>query len=73
MEWVFSKMGDIKTKKRNRLGMKKLRDITYIKSELRRCHANDGITSKRLKRQFGNPKPTTNTNVAAVSGARYRV
>ena len=50
--------------------MKKLRDITYIKSKLHHCHANNGIAYKCLKRQFGNPKPATNTNVAAVSGAR---
>jgi hypothetical protein len=54
----------------NRLGTKKLCDITYIKSELRHRHANNGIASKRLKQQFGNPEPTTNTNVAAASGAQ---
>jgi hypothetical protein len=50
-------MGDIKTKKCNCLGTKKLRDIAYIKSELRREHALQGLAVKHLKRTFGNPTP----------------
>ena len=53
--------------------MKKLHNITYIKSELHRRHANDGIASKRLKRQFGNPELTTNIDIAEASGAQNHV
>jgi hypothetical protein len=54
VERLFSKMGDISTKKRTRLGTKKLRDIAYIKTELRRQQAQDGVAVKCLKRKFGN-------------------
>ena len=41
------------------------------------CHQhaniNDGIAFKHLKQQFGNLKLTTNTNVAAASGAQNHV
>jgi len=47
-------MGNIKTKKRNRLSMKKTRDCAFIKGEVRREHAKQGTARQRLKRQFGN-------------------
>jgi hypothetical protein len=51
-------MGDIKTKKRNRLGVQKLRDCAFVKGELRRLHAEEGTTRIRLKRKFGNAHAT---------------
>jgi hypothetical protein len=54
VERLFSNLGDIKTKKRNRLGTKKLRDTAFVKSELCRCHAKSGTARTRLKRRFGN-------------------
>jgi hypothetical protein len=47
-------MGDINMKKHTRLGTKKLRDIAYIKTELRREQAREGVAVKRLKCKFGN-------------------
>ncbi|KAF8344590.1 hypothetical protein F5887DRAFT_918145 [Amanita rubescens] len=47
-------MGNIKTKKRNRLSIRKTRDCTLIKGELRRQHAKERTARLRLKRQFGN-------------------
>jgi hypothetical protein len=42
VEWLFSKLGDIKTKKFNRMGTKKLWDTAYIKSNLHCYHTNEG-------------------------------
>lgn len=53
-ERLFSVWNDIKTKKRTRLGTKKTRDTVYLKFEIRREHAQQGLARKRLKRQFGN-------------------
>jgi hypothetical protein len=57
-ERLFSKMGDIKTKKRSRLGIKKLRDVAFVKTELRRGHAKAGTARRRLNRYFGNKETT---------------
>jgi hypothetical protein len=53
-ERLFSDMGNIKTKKRNRLSVKKTRDCAFLKGELRRRHAKEGTARQRLKHQFGN-------------------
>lgn len=53
-------MGNIKTKKRNRLSIRKTRDCAFIKGELRRQHAKQGTARQGLKRQFGNKEPTPN-------------
>jgi hypothetical protein len=47
-------MGDIKTKKRNRLGMQKLRDCALIKGEMRQQQIKEGTVKLRAKRNFGN-------------------
>ena len=47
-------MGNVKTKKRNRLSVKKTRDCAFLKGELRRLHAEEGTARQRLKRRFGN-------------------
>jgi hypothetical protein len=57
-ERLFSSMGDIKTKKRNRLGVQKLRDCALVKGEIRRLHAAEGTARIRLKHKFGNSSPT---------------
>jgi hypothetical protein len=57
IERIFSLMGDTKTKKRNKMKTKKLQDITYIKSDLRRRQARNGTAQRRLKRHFGNAEP----------------
>jgi hypothetical protein len=57
IERIFSLMGDTKTKKRNKMKTKKLQDITYIKSDLRRRQAQNGTARRRLKRHFGNVEP----------------
>jgi hypothetical protein len=56
IERLFSLMGDMKTKKRNKMTTKKLQDVTYVKSDLRRRQAKDGTARGRLKRHFGNSK-----------------
>ncbi|KIJ50719.1 hypothetical protein M422DRAFT_79785, partial [Sphaerobolus stellatus SS14] len=48
-ERVFSTMGDIKTKKRNRLAPQKTRDTAFLKLEICRQHAIDGVARKRVK------------------------
>ncbi|KAK2463975.1 hypothetical protein APHAL10511_004026 [Amanita phalloides] len=53
-ERLFSEMGNVKTKKRNRLSVKKTRDCAFLKGELRRQRAEEGTACQRLKRQFGN-------------------
>ncbi|KAJ7599760.1 hypothetical protein C8J56DRAFT_1072387 [Mycena floridula] len=53
---LFTKWTDTKMKKRNRLGLKKTRDTVYVKTEPRAQQAKAGMTRRRLKRQFGNPK-----------------
>jgi len=57
IERIFSLMGDTKTKKRNKMKTKKLQDITYVKSDLRRRQAKNGTARRRLKRHFGNVEP----------------
>ncbi|KAF8873343.1 ribonuclease H-like domain-containing protein [Infundibulicybe gibba] len=54
VERLFSDMGNIKTKKRNRLGVQKTRDCAFVKGELRRQHAKDGTARHRIQRHFGN-------------------
>lgn len=66
-ERLFTKMGDIKTKKRNRMLTKKLRDVAFVKSELRREQAALETARKRLKRRFGNK--ATNANEDASENA----
>ena len=56
IERLFSLMGDMKTKKRNKMTTKKLQDVMYVKSDLRRRQAKDGTAWGRLKRHFGNSK-----------------
>lgn len=51
-ERVFSTMGNIKTKLRNRLGTKKTRDLAFLTLEIRRRQAIEGSLRRRLKRQF---------------------
>ena len=55
-------MGDIKTKKRNRLGMQKLRDCALIKGEIRQQQIKEGTVKLRAKCNFGN-KATAFVNV----------
>ncbi|KAF8344389.1 ribonuclease H-like domain-containing protein, partial [Amanita rubescens] len=50
-ERLFSEMGNVKTKKRNRLSVKKTRDCAFLKGELRRRHAEEGTARQRLKRR----------------------
>lgn len=70
-ERMFSSMGDIKTKKRNRLGVQKLRDTAFVKSEIRREHVANGVARHRLKRHFGNQVEATGTSTQpATQGAR---
>ena len=57
IEWIFSLMGDTKTKKQNKMKTKKLQDITYIKSDLQCCQAQNGTAHHCLKRHFGNVEP----------------
>lgn len=57
-ERIFSSMGDIKTKKRNKLGVQKLRDCALVKGELRHQHAKDGTARVQLRRKFGNGIPS---------------
>lgn len=52
-ERIFSTMGNIKTKRRNRLTPQKTRDLAFIKLDVRRQQAIDGTLRKRLNRQFG--------------------
>ena len=56
VERLFSLMGDTKTKKRNKMTTKKLQDVTYVKSDLRRRQAKDRTARRRLKHHFGNSK-----------------
>jgi hAT family C-terminal dimerisation region len=53
-ERLFSKMGLIHSKVRNRLGTEKVRDMAVLKTELQREHVTEGLSRKRLrKRKFG--------------------
>ena len=51
-------MGNIKTKKHNRLKTKKLRDIAFVKTELRHQHTKTGEARRHLKRHFGSKETT---------------
>lgn len=62
VEQLFSKLGDIKTKKRNRMGTEKLRDTAFVKSELHRHQATMGTARKCLKRHFGNNITATDSD-----------
>jgi hypothetical protein len=64
VERLFSKLGDIKTKKRNRMGTKKLRDTAYIKSDLHCRHAKEGTAKWHLKRQFGHVEVDVNNHMS---------
>jgi hypothetical protein len=46
-------MGDIKTKKRNRMAPQKPHDTAFLKLDIWREHAVDGMARKRVKCQFG--------------------
>lgn len=52
-ERLFSEMGIIHTKLRNRLGHEKVRDTSVLKAALKRVHAEAGQSRRRLKRSFG--------------------
>ncbi|KAG8791459.1 hypothetical protein FRC12_009168 [Ceratobasidium sp. 428] len=52
-ERLFSEMGHIHTKRRNRLGYQKVFDTAVVRMNLKRKHAAEGQTRSRLKRQFG--------------------
>ncbi|CAE6454793.1 unnamed protein product [Rhizoctonia solani] len=54
-ERLFSEMGHIHTKRRNRLGYQKVFDTAVVRMDLKRKHADEGRTRSRLKRQFGSP------------------
>ena len=47
-------MGNIKTKKRNRMLTQKLRDLAFLQLELRHQQAKSGLVRQRLNRSFGN-------------------
>lgn len=47
-------MGNIKTKRRNRLAPQKTRDLALIKLDVRRQQSIEGTARMRLKRSFGN-------------------
>jgi hypothetical protein len=53
-EWLFSSMGDIKTKKQNRLGVQKLWICALVKDEIQWLHAAEGTAHIWLKYKFGN-------------------
>ncbi|KDN48405.1 hypothetical protein RSAG8_02997, partial [Rhizoctonia solani AG-8 WAC10335] len=55
-ERLFSEMGHIHTKRRNRLAYSKVFDTAVIRMDLKRKHAAEGLTRSRLKRQFGPQK-----------------
>jgi hypothetical protein len=57
-ERLFSSMGDIKTKKRNRLGVQKLRDCALVKGEIQRLNAAEGTARIRLKCKLGSATPS---------------
>lgn len=61
-ERVFSTMGDIKTKKRNRLAPQKTRNTAFLKLEIRRQHAIDGVACKHVKRQYGQETQATDND-----------
>lgn len=52
-ERIFSTMGNIKTKRRNRLTPQRTRDLALIKLDVRRQQAIEGTLRKRVKRAFG--------------------
>ncbi|EUC57191.1 NUDIX domain protein, partial [Rhizoctonia solani AG-3 Rhs1AP] len=55
-ERLFSEMGNIHTKRRNRLAYNKVFDTAVVRMDLKRKHAAEGLTRSRLKRQFGPQK-----------------
>lgn len=71
-ERLFSVYTDTKTKKRTRLKLAKLNQTIFLKTELRAEQSREGLTRKRLKRQFGNPHrhPTaSNSNFSVPSSS----
>ncbi|KDN35540.1 hypothetical protein RSAG8_11497, partial [Rhizoctonia solani AG-8 WAC10335] len=52
-ERLFSEMGNIHTKRRNRLSFEKVFDTAVVKMNLKRQHAALGLTRARLQREFG--------------------
>ena len=58
-QWLFSEMGNVKTKKQNCLSVKQTQDCAFLKGELCCRHAEEGTACQWLKRQFGN-KPVKN-------------
>lgn len=67
VERLFSSMGNIKTKKRNRMLPQKLRDLAFLQLELRQQQARNGLVRQRLKRTLGNEE-TTSSPVQPVPG-----
>jgi hAT family C-terminal dimerisation region len=63
---IFSLMGDTKTKKQNKMKMKTLQQITYVKSDLRRRQAKDGTAQQRLKCHFGNDTSGSEVSKGAI-------
>jgi hypothetical protein len=56
-ERLFSRMGIIHTKIKNRLHEEKVRKMSILGMEIRRGHAANGAVRKRLKRKFGHDEP----------------
>jgi hypothetical protein len=52
-ERLFSEMGHIHTKRRNRLSYQKVFDTAVVRMDLKRQHAVSGLTRTRLRREFG--------------------
>ena len=60
-------MGNIKTKKRNRMHTQKLRDLAFLQLELRHQQARSGKVYQRLKRSFGNASTSSTASPRIIS------
>ncbi|QRV96857.1 hypothetical protein RhiJN_24875 [Ceratobasidium sp. AG-Ba] len=64
-ERLFSEMGYIHSKRRNRLSYQKVFDTAVVQMELKRQHAALGLTHTRLQREFGIVDTRPNTPLPA--------
>ncbi|QRW20585.1 hAT family dimerization protein [Rhizoctonia solani] len=56
-ERLFSRMGNIHTKLRNRFNFKRVHDIATVAMDIDAQHQAAGLTRKRTRRHFGTPQP----------------
>ncbi|KAF8692824.1 hypothetical protein RHS03_08537, partial [Rhizoctonia solani] len=56
-ERLFSRMGNIHTKLRNRFNFKRVHDIATVAMDIDAQHQAAGLTRKRTRRHFGTPRP----------------